>query len=136
MTKVDCLKEIYKNLGGTEPIQVSDDTVCEILHKIACSIKNEGLSFTITLTQNNDTYSIDKTFAEIDKAFKLNKKIVMRFNYSTYTYLIPLKMFNENKYVFKEEIGLNQTKYRLYTIVVNSDDTLGVSSADYTMSVS
>ena len=62
MDKVKCLKEIYKQLGGTESILPTNDTVCEILHKIAALLPNvvggsgEIKTETLTTEINSDKF--------------------------------------------------------------------------------
>lgn len=60
MTKVECLRRMLANLGGQEAITSEDDTVCELLHKIADYVgtsKKTNISSKFTGTINTDKYS-------------------------------------------------------------------------------
>lgn len=100
MDKVKCLKEIYKQLGGTEPILSTDDTVCEILHKIAgsvTSIKSKNISnlFSIEAVEGNVTTNDSNVYVKrVGDLY--NVRVVVNFNVAQVTGSNVFVAFNLN----------------------------------------
>lgn len=100
MDKVKCLKEIYKQLGGTEPILSTDDTVCEILHKIAGTVtgmksKDVSTLFSIESVEGNVTTTESNVY--VKKVGDLyNVRVVVNFNVAQLTGSNVFVAFNLN----------------------------------------
>lgn len=87
MTKVNCLKEIAKRLGAET--LCTDDTVCEILRKIAGSVtnvktKNVSHLFSVEQIQGNITTNLSNVYAK-KVADLYYVRVVINFNVAQLT---------------------------------------------------
>lgn len=133
LTPITRLEMFLKQFGGggggggsTDAVLYTEQTLTEAQKKQARENVDAAVAdFVINGTANNSdsTVTLDKTFVQIQEAIQAGKKALIKVNYGSFNFVLPLSGTNGRFYLFTVTYTVDYNKAFMLTIGVGENES-------------